>query len=282
MTEPTVGFVGLGQMGALIAGHLVNRPGGLLVHDIRPEATKGFAERGATVAGSLDEIAASADIVSVMVLDDEQVLAVVETLLESARPATVIAIHSTIRPETAVTCAEKAASTGVDVLDAPVSGGTAGAAAARLAVMVGGERSAYEKCRDIFRCWAELVVHVGPVGAGTRAKIARNLIGFVAYCAAAEAQHLAEAAGVDLGKLGAVVRHTDAITGGPGAVMVRPTAGPMGMDDPLREIFTHTRVLGEKDLALAVEMGASLDVDVPFARLALDALGPALGLDEEV
>ena len=281
MSTPAVGFVGLGQMGALIAGHLVDRPGGLVVHDIRPESTAGLADRGATVAGSLAEVAASADIVSVMVLDDEQVLTVVETLLRTARPQTVIAVHSTIRPETAVRCAERAAAVGVDLLDAPVSGGTAGAATGRLAVLAGGERAAYEKCRDVFRCWAELVVHVGPVGAGTRAKIARNLIGFVSYCAAAEAQRLAAAAGVDLAKLGAVVRHTDAITGGPGAVMVRPAAGPMAMDDPLREIFTHTRVLGEKDLALAVEMGAGLGVDVPFARLALDALGPALGLDEE-
>jgi len=281
MTAPTVGFVGLGQMGSLIAGHLVDQQGGLVVHDIRAEATDALAERGATVATSLGELAATGDVISVMVLDDAQVVDVVEGLLTTARPGTAIAIPSTIRPETAIACADRAAAVGVDVLDAPVSGGPAGAAAGRLAVMVGGERAAYERCQDVFRSWAELVMHFGPVGAGTRAKIARNLIGFVSYCAAAEAQRLAESAGVDLGKLGAVVRHTDAITGGPGAVMVRTTTAPLAADDPLREIFTHARALGEKDLSLAIELGDALDVDVPFARLALDRLGPGLGLDEE-
>lgn len=280
MSPPTVGFVGLGQMGALIARHLVDQPGGLVVYDVRPEATAPLADQGATVAASLGDLAAVADVISVMVLDDAQVVGVVDGLLAAARLGTAIAIHSTIRPETAVACAERAAAAGVDLLDAPVAGGTAGAAAGRLAVMVGGERAAYERCREVFRSWAELVMHFGPVGAGTRAKIARNLIGFVSYCAAAEAQRLAEAAGVDLGKLGAVVRHTDAITGGPGAVMVRATTDPLTPDDPLREIFLHTRQLGEKDLGLAIELGEALDVDVPFARLALDRLGPGLGLEE--
>jgi 3-hydroxyisobutyrate dehydrogenase-like beta-hydroxyacid dehydrogenase len=268
-------------MGSLIAGHLVDRAGGLVVYDIRPDAAAALAEGGTKVATSLDEVAASAEVISVMVLDDEQVTQVVDGLLPAARPRTVIAIHSTIRPETAVGCAERASVADVQVVDAPVSGGTAGAASGRLAVMVGGERAAYEKCRDVFRGWAELVLHVGPVGAGTRTKIARNLVGFVSYCAAAEAERLAEAAGVDLGKLGAVVRHTDAITGGPGAVMVRLTTAPMAADDPLREIFMHTRMLGEKDLSLALELGAAAGVETPFARLALDRLGSALGLDEE-
>ena len=281
MTAPAVGFVGLGQMGSLIASHLVEQPGGLVVHDVRPEATTTFAERGANVATSLGDVAATADVISVMVLDDAQVREVVDGLLPGARPGSVIAIHSTIRPDTAIECAARAATAGVALVDAPVSGGPSGAAEGRLAVMVGGDRAAYEQCREVFRSWAELVVHVGPVGAGTRAKIARNLVSFVSYCAAAEAQRLAETAGVDLGKLGAVVRHTDAIIGGPGAVMVRNTTAPMAADDPLREVFAHTRLLGEKDLSLAVEMGAALGVDTPFARLALDRLGPGLGLDEE-
>jgi len=281
MTAPVVGFVGLGQMGSLVAGHLVDRPGGLLVHDVRPEATRPLGERGATVVATIGELAAAADVVSVMVLDDEQVRAVADEVLATARPGTVLAIHSTIHPQTAVSLADRAASCGVEVLDAPVSGGAVGAAEGRLAVMVGGDRAAYERCREPFRRWAELVVHVGPVGAGTRAKLARNLIGFVGYCAAAEAQRLAEAAGVDLRKLGAVVRHTDAVTGGPGAIMLRDTAAPLPTDDPLYDVFAHTRLLGEKDLGLAVDLGAELGVDVPFARLALARLAVGLGLTAE-
>jgi 3-hydroxyisobutyrate dehydrogenase-like beta-hydroxyacid dehydrogenase len=280
MTEPVYGFVGLGQMGAAMAAHLVDRPGGLVVHDVRPEATAQLAAAGATVAGSVAELAAQADLVSVMVLDDEQVRSVVGELLTAARPGTVVAVHSTIRAQTAVDLAEQAAIAGVDVLDAPVSGGVIGATGGRLAVMVGGDRAAYERSRAELRRWAELVVHVGPVGAGTRAKLARNLVGFVGYCAAAEAQRLAEAAGVDLGKLGAVVRHTDAVTGGAGSIMLRDTTAPMPADDPLYDVLAHTRMLGEKDLALALDLGTELDVDLPFARLALQRFAVGLGLGE--
>lgn len=278
---PVLGFVGLGQMGALIAGHLVGWPGGLVVHDVRPEATERLAEDGATVTSSVGELASEADIVSVMVLDDDQVRSVVDDLLAAAQPGTVIAIHSTVRPRTAVELADRAAGSGVAVLDAPVSGGVVGATTARLAVMVGGDRAAYERCREAFRRWAELVLHVGPVGAGTRAKLARNLVGFVGYCAAAEAQRLAESAGIDLRRLGAVVRHTDAVTGGPGSIMLRDTTAPLAADDPLYTVFTHTRLLGEKDLALALALGAELGVDLPFARLALEQFATGLGLAPE-
>ncbi|HET6815954.1 MAG TPA: NAD-binding protein [Mycobacteriales bacterium] len=130
----------------------------------------------------------------------------------------------------------------------------------------------------MFRQWAELVVHVGETGAGTRAKLARNLLGFVGYAAAAEAQRLAAAAGVDLRKLGAVVRHTDALTGGPGAIMLRDTVAPLAADDPLYDVLAHTRRLGEKDLELALELGAELEVDLPLARSARRSLAADLGL----
>jgi 3-hydroxyisobutyrate dehydrogenase-like beta-hydroxyacid dehydrogenase len=147
--------------------------------------------------------------------------------------------------------------------------------------MVGGDGAAYERCREPFSRWAALVQHVGPVGTGTRAKLARNLLGFVGYAAAAEAQRLAEAAGVDLRKLGDVVRHTDAVTGGPGSIILRDTTAPLAPDDWLHGVFTHTRRLGEKDLSLALELGAGLGVDLPFARLALDRLAAGLGLVRE-
>jgi 3-hydroxyisobutyrate dehydrogenase-like beta-hydroxyacid dehydrogenase len=278
VTHPVLGFVGLGQMGSLIAGHLVDWPGGLVVYDVRREATAPFAERGATVASSVADVAARADLISVMVVDDGQVRDVVDQVRTHARPDTVVAVHSTI---SATTAEDVAARSGVTLVDAPVSGGVAGASTGRLAVMVGGEASAYERCREPFGRWAELVVHAGPVGAGTRMKLARNLVGFVAYCAAAEAQRLAEAAGLDLRALGHIVRHTDAVTGGPGSIMVRDTTRALGPDDPLRPVFAHTRMLGEKDLALALDLGDRLGVDLPFTRLALERFADGLGLGGE-
>jgi 3-hydroxyisobutyrate dehydrogenase-like beta-hydroxyacid dehydrogenase len=104
---------------------------------------------------------------------------------------------------------------------------------------------------------------------------------FTAYTAAGEAQRLAEAAGLDLQKLARIVRHSDAVTGGPGAIMVRDTTAPLAPDDALFEIFTHTRTLGEKDLTLALELADQLGLDLPLARQALDDFGPSLGLPRD-
>jgi alkylhydroperoxidase/carboxymuconolactone decarboxylase family protein YurZ len=144
--------------------------------------------------------------------------------------------------------------------------------------MMGSSRAAYERCREPFGCFADLVLHLGPAGAGTQAKLARNLLHFVAFCAAAEAQRLAEAAGLDLRKLAGVVRHSDAVTGGPGSIMLRRTTAPMTPDDPLRPILEHVRALGEKDLSLALELGAQLGVDLPLAEHARGHFAAGLGL----
>ena len=121
-------------------------------------------------------------------------------------------------------------------------------------------------------------MHAGPLGAGTRMKLARNLIHFVAFTAVTEAQRLAEAAGLDLVALGEVVRHTDAITGGPGAIMYRDTTAPLDPDDFWYGVFDHVRALGEKDLSFAIELAGTLGVDVPLAQLARENLAKGLGL----
>jgi 3-hydroxyisobutyrate dehydrogenase-like beta-hydroxyacid dehydrogenase len=249
-----------------------------VVFDLRPETTAPLAEQGAIVAEDVAALGAACDVVEVMVLDDAQVRTVVAELLTTAKPGTVVAVHSTIRAETAEELAVTAAEHGVDLLDVPVSGGFMGAHEGTLAAMVGGEREAYERAKPVFACWASLTVHMGPAGAGTRTKLARNLMHFIAYTGAGEAQRLAEAAGLDLGKLARVVRHSDAVTGGPGAIMVRGTTAPMQPDDGLFEIFTHTRGLGEKDLTLALELAEGYGLDLPLAKQALRDFGPSLGL----
>ena len=273
-----VGFVGLGNIGTPIAQRLVDRPEGLVVYDVRAEACQPFAEAGATVAASVGQLAAQCEVVSVMVRDDAQVREVIGELLPSCQPDTVVAIHSTISEQTAIDAAAEAEKHSVHVVDAPVTGGFIAAADGTLAVMVGGEAAAFARCKDVFSAWATLVLHSGPVGSGTRLKVARALLTFVGYAAATESQRLAEAAGVDLGQLASVVRHSDALTGGPVAIMVRNTTAPMAADDPLRPIFEHMYALGSKDLALAIELADQLGVDVPFSRLAAERLAPGVGL----
>lgn len=276
-----VGYIGLGNMGAPMATRLLERPGTLVVCDARPETTQPFTEAGATAVATPAEVAAQATVISVTVLDDTQVRDVVagpDGILSTARPGTVVAVHSTISDVTATELAEICRERGVDLVDAPVSGGAPGAQQGRLAVMVGGSDDAFEAVREPFGYFAELVIHAGPVGAGTRMKLARNLLHFVSFTAASEAQRLAEAAGIDIRKLGKVVRHTDAITGGAGAIMLRDTTAPVADDDPWFSILSHVRNLGEKDLSLALDLGERFDVDLPLAARALTGLGPGLGV----
>lgn len=280
-SEVSVGYIGLGNMGAPMARKLLDWPGGLTVLDTRPEAVEPFTAAGAKSADSATELAAACDVISVTVLDDAQVRDVVagpNGLLATARPGTVIAVHSTISDSTAVELAAVCAEHGVDMVDAPVSGGAAGAAKGTLAVMVGADDAAFAKVREPFGTWAGLVVHAGPVGAGTRMKLARNLLHFISFTAAAEAQRLAEASGLDIAALGKVVRHTDAITGGAGAIMLRDTTAALAPEDPWFPILAHARSLGEKDLTLALALGDRLGVDLPLGTQAIADLGNGLGV----
>lgn len=280
----SVGFIGLGQMGAPMATHLLEQPGGLVVCDARAELTEPFASKGASVARTPAEVAESADVISVMVFDDDQVRDVVlgpDGISKSGRAGTVVAIHSTIRVGTAEALADEVAARGLAIVDAPVSGGFMGARAGTLAVLAGGTEDAVERCREPFGHWSELVVHFGPTGAGTRAKLARNLLHFVSFTAAGEAQKLAESAGIDLALLADVVRHTDRVTGGPGAIMFRNSIARVEHDDPLYETLAHVRALGEKDLTLALELGHQLGLDLPLAEVALERFADGLGVPHE-
>jgi 3-hydroxyisobutyrate dehydrogenase-like beta-hydroxyacid dehydrogenase len=268
MSDIKVGYIGLGNQGAPMAKRLAQWPGGLIVFDVRTEAMTPLAELGATLADSVADVAA-ADVISVTVLNDEQVRDVVGQLAEHAKPGTVIAIHSTIEPDTARELADQLKPKGIEVVDAPVSGGAGAADKGELAVMVGAEDDAYDKVKPVFKQWASMVVRAGEPGAGTRMKLARNMLTFIGFAAACEAQRLAEAAGIDLQKLGRVVRHSDAQSGGPGAIMARDDTKPLTPDHFLYNMFVHTRGLAEKDLKLALGLGAATGVELPLAEIAL-------------
>ena len=272
-----LGYIGLGNMGAPMAERWVDWPGGLTVYDVRAEAMKPFVDAGAHGATDLAEVAES-DVISITVLNDEQVREVVAGLAAHAKPGTAIAIHSTISDRTAAELANELITKRIHVIDAPISGGAGAAKKGDLAVMVGATPEAFELVKEPFSRWAGLVVHAGAPGAGTRMKLARNMITFVSYAAATEAQRLAHESGLDIVALGNVVRHTDAITGGPGAIMVRDSVGQLEPDSFFYQPFSHTRDLGEKDLQLALDLGAERGVELPIAEVALRRLAEGLGV----
>jgi 3-hydroxyisobutyrate dehydrogenase-like beta-hydroxyacid dehydrogenase len=273
-----VGFVGLGSIGKPMALRLAASPHDLTVYDVASGPLAELASAGASVAGDVASLADEVEVLCVMVRDDAQVREVLDGVLADPHEGLVVVVHSTVAPETAEELALLAASRGVRLVDAPVSGGAVGAAEGTLAIMVGGDAADFARVDDVLGHLGDEIVHAGPIGAGTRFKLARNLIHFVSFAAVTEAQRLAEAAGLDLRALGDVVRHTDAITGGPGAIMHRTTTAPIEPDDFWYDVFGHVLALGEKDLGLAIGMADDLGVDVPLARLALERLGPGLGL----
>ena len=275
--EVKLGYIGLGKMGAPMAARLVDWPGGVIVYDVRTEAMTPLAEKGARLADSVADVAA-ADVISVTVLDDVQVRKVVGELARNAKPGTVIAIHSTISDTTAVELAKELEPQGIHIVDAPVSGGGRAAKKGELATMVGATDKAFELVKEPFAKWASLVVHAGDPGAGTRMKLARNMLHYISFAAACEASRLAEASGLNLQDLGNVVRHTDAITGGAGSIMFRDDTKPIDQDSFLYEPFLHARILGEKDLGLALALGEAVAVDLPLAEVALDGLAEGLGV----
>jgi 3-hydroxyisobutyrate dehydrogenase-like beta-hydroxyacid dehydrogenase len=276
--QTPVGFVGLGNIGKPMAERLLAWPGGLTVYDIAPEPLAELEKQGARVASSVGVLAAECGVICVIVNTDEQVRDVMGGILGAAKPGTVVAVHSTISPDLPPRLEDLAVRHDLLFVDAPVSGGAMGAAAGTLAIMVGGSEAAYDAVTAPFALLGTEVVHCGPAGNGTAAKLARNLLHFVAFTATGEALRLAEAAGVDLVALGRIVRHTDSITGGPGAIMHRDTAARLAPDDGWRTIFEHVLAIGSKDLSHAIELADRLGVEVPMAQYAAENLAAALGL----
>ena len=271
--------MGLGNIGKPMALRLAAADGiELAVYDVASEPLAELESAGAAVAGSVGELARDLDVLCVMVRDDDQVREVLGEILGAARDGLTVVVHSTVAPPTPAELEDQAVRHGLQLVDAPVSGGPMGAADGTLAIMVGGTEAAYAAALPALEAMGSRVVHAGPIGAGTKMKLARNLMHFVSFTAATEAQRLAEAAGLDLVELGHIVRHTDAITGGPGAIMHRDSTAPLADDDFWHGVFSHVTALGEKDLSFAIDLAATLDVDVPLARLARENLARGLGV----
>lgn len=201
--DRSIGFVGLGNLGRPMAGALAGSGVPVLAFDLDPARATGIGPT-ARRADRLAELAACPT-VGIAVTDDAAVTEVVEGLLPDLAPGSLLVVHSTVLPETARTLAERAAGAGVDLVDAPVSGGAERAAAGTLTAMVGGTAEAVEKAGRELRAVAAEIFHVGPVGAGEAAKLANQLMMFAALAGIYEAGDLAAAHGVDLDRLLEVV-----------------------------------------------------------------------------
>src|SRR5262245_34462410 len=198
-TMAAVGFIGLGNQGKPIAANLVAAGFETVVFDVAPVPVAELAAKGAKAAGSPREVGERAAVICLCVPEDRHVREVVlgpNGVLAGAREGAVIAIHSTILPETALALAAEATPRGVAVLDACVTGGAARAAQKQLTFLVGGDAAALEKARPVLEVSAVKVIHAGELGNGAKLKLCLNLVTYIQWAAAFESFQLAKATGL--------------------------------------------------------------------------------------
>lgn len=207
MTPRTVAVAGLGNLGMPIARALLDAGWRVTAYDVRPDAVQECTRYGASAAVSPRELAGSA-VIALVVPDDAAITTVARSsgLLDVLPAGTVLAVHSTVLPETARGLAADAAERGIDLVDAPVSGGPDRARSGELTLMAGAESDALDRARDYLATVASDIVHVGPPGAGAAAKLANQLMMFAALAATYEGIEIATRYGVSEADLLRAVR----------------------------------------------------------------------------
>jgi 3-hydroxyisobutyrate dehydrogenase len=205
-----VGFVGLGMQGGPIASRIIDAGFPTTLWARRPETLEPFATQDVQVAGSLAELGAVSDLVGVCVFDDadvEEVVAGPGGLLSAMRPGSIVAIHSTVNPETPQAMAVAAEPRHVHVLDAPVSGSAQAALERRLFVMVGGDEAVLDLARPVFSAFADPVLYVGAVGTGQLVKLVNNVVLTANWSVVLDAFALGNGFGVSSEMILEVLRH---------------------------------------------------------------------------
>jgi 2-hydroxy-3-oxopropionate reductase len=195
-----IAFIGLGIMGSPMAVHLAAAGHDVVGFNRTPERVKPLVDAGGRAADSIADAVAEAEVVCVMVPDSPDVQAVLAGaggVFDSAKPGTLVIDFSSIRPDVTVELAAQAAERGLRLLDAPVSGGEAGAKNAALSIMVGGSAEDFAAAAPVFGAVGKTIVHVGPSGSGQTVKAANQLIVAANIQALSEAVVFLEAYGVD-------------------------------------------------------------------------------------
>lgn len=192
-----IGFIGLGSQGGPMAHRIVDAGMPLAVWARRPEVLEAYTAKGATAAATVAELGAMCEHVGICVVNDADVLSITDQLIPAMQPGGRIAIHSTVLPETVARLEAQCEERGLQLIDAPVSGGSPAAEAGVLTVMCGGRQEAFDAALPVFRTFGKLVVLLGPAGAGQRAKIVNNAMLSANMGVAMAALDAADSLGID-------------------------------------------------------------------------------------
>ncbi len=264
-----IGFIGLGSQGGPMAQRIVEAGYPTTLWARRPASLEPFAGTTATVAATAADLAADSDLVCLCVGDDADVAEVTggeNGVLSALQPGGVIAVHSTVHPNTVRRLANEALARGLSVVDAPVSGGGAAAAEGRVLVMAGGDTDVVEHCRPVFECFAKSVVHVGDLGAGQTTKLLNNLLFTAHVGTAASILELVAALGISADRFAQVISQSSG-----NSFAFNVVGAPGGLD----LLAGHAAALLGKDVRLVADLagGAAAEGGVVF-----DAADAALQL----
>jgi len=266
-----IAFIGLGIMGSPMAVHLAKAGHQVVGYNRTPEKTVPLVEAGGRAAESIGDAVRGAEVVCVMVPDSPDVLDVLtgeDGVFDNANPGTLVIDFSSIRPDVTIQLAEQADGKGIRLVDAPVSGGEAGAVNAALSIMVGGQIDDFEAAKPYLDVVGKTVVHVGPSGAGQTVKAANQLIVAANIQALAEAVVFLEAYGVDTNAA------LEVLGGG--------LAGSKVLDQKKQNMLGHTfepgfRIaLHHKDLGIVTTAAREAGVVIALGSLVAQLMASAL------
>lgn len=266
-----IGFIGLGVMGRPMAGHLIAAGHDVFLHRVKP-ASQALVEAGGTALNSPAEVAAAAEVIILMLPDTpdvETVLFGTEGVAGALQPGALVIDMSSISPVATKQFAGKIEAAGHDWLDAPVSGGEAGAKTAALTIMAGGTPAAFARALPVMQTLGKRITHIGPAGDGQTAKVCNQIIVGLTIQAVAEALTLAEWAGADPAKV------REALLGGFADSTILKVHGERMIAktfDPGFRIALH-----RKDIGLAVDAARALDLALPNTAMIHQLMSAAIG-----
>jgi 2-hydroxy-3-oxopropionate reductase len=271
MTE-RIGFIGLGIMGRPMASNLLTAGYDLIVHARRPESMQALVAAGARAAESPAAVAREADVIFTMVSDTpdvEEVILGPEGIIEGVRPDSIVVDMSTISPSATRAIAERLRKSGVAMLDAPVSGGEAGAKAGTLSIMVGGDPAAYSRVRPLFESMGRNIIHIGPNGSGQVCKSCNQIVVGATIAGVAEAVLLAQSSGVDPAKV------REALLGGFASSRILEVHGLRMIDGDYTPGFKAS--LHQKDMRIVLESAHELGLSLTTAAMVAQWLNALVG-----
>lgn len=267
-----IGFIGLGIMGRPMALNLIKAGYALSVYARRAESIKPLADAGAKACSSPKQVAARSDVTFVMVADTPDVQQVIlgdDGCIAGAQSGSIVVDMSTISPDATRAMAAALEGRGVEMLDAPVSGGETGAVNATLSIMVGGKPEVFERVKPLFDAMGKNIVHIGASGTGQVAKACNQIVAAVTIEAVAEALSLARANQVDPGKVRA------ALLGGSAYSKVLEVHGKRMLEGDFKPGFKAK--LHQKDMRIVLENAHRIGLALPAAAVVAQQFNALVG-----